>query len=84
MAKRMLRLVKAKDVVVPNWDAFDANLNRYLPDDEVVEVSFRREFVKDVKSGSCFVADEESAKLCGVKFDQSKLPKVAAAKPGSK
>lgn len=83
---RKLRIIKAPGVVLPNWDAFDAGAARYLPDGEVVEVSFRPEFKKDVVSGSAFPADVESARLCGVKFDASKLPKKTEEKPekGSK
>ncbi len=88
----ILRLVLVSTCLVDDYDALEEGVNRKLgvtlaalpngrhaftPTNEAFDVRDRAEYRKHVRLGEMAPADEATAKILGVKFNASALPKAA-------
>lgn len=86
MTPKKLRFHARGDALVQDFDAMEAGIKRFLgrkyqevepgvwgfaPTGEAAEVPYRAEYVKACKEGDLFAADKETAKACGVCFEES-------------
>ncbi len=86
MTPKKLRFRARGDALVQNFDRMEAGIKSFIgrkyqevepgvwgfvPTGDSEEVFYRAEFVKACKEGDLFAADKETAKACGVSFDES-------------
>ncbi len=84
--KKTLKVKAVEGKLQPRFDAFDSGIMRFVGckfDPElpgfvasgIEEIPYQAEYVKAVKEGDLEAADEETAKLCGIKFNKQLVEK---------